>query len=409
MPKVSVVIPTYNHAHFLGDAINSVLNQTHTRCEAIIIDDGSTDDPRSVVLRYQDPRIHFIAQENRGLAGARNKGIDCAKGEFLAFLDADDQWEPEFVEQCLRVLAADPTLVGVYTGHHFVDEDGNLISTEPGRNIAPEQLYQKLLEGGFFPPCTMLIRSDIVREVGKFDTRLRGMGAEDWDLWLRIAEHYRIQSLSLPLARYRVSRGSMSSNAERMHENRLAVLKKHYGPLGTGTEHPPYLKSLAYGFAYRKSTIEFMQQEQPERAWDYFTQAVNVWPPLLERIDTFYELICGEQAYGCRGQLRDSAVEGNGKAILGHLHALFAESPPLHQRYRSTALGQAYLALAMLNDQAGQWGKARKYLTRAITNQPRLLSNGRVIRRLLKLCAGKRMVGWLSRMRSDRHGTQPGK
>lgn len=100
MPEVSVIIPCYNHGHYLPHAVNSVLAQTFTDWEAIIVDDGSTDNTREVAAQFTDERVRYVHQENRGLSGARNTGIRAAQGAYLAFLDADDEWEPRFLRVC---------------------------------------------------------------------------------------------------------------------------------------------------------------------------------------------------------------------------------------------------------------------------------------------------------------------
>jgi len=123
-PRVSVIISCYNQAHYLPSAVYSVLAQTFADWEAIIVDDGSTDDTGNVAAQFTDARIHYIHQENRGLSAARNSGIRAARGEYLAFLDADDEWEPHFLEVCLTTLANQKTATAVVTRARFIDETG---------------------------------------------------------------------------------------------------------------------------------------------------------------------------------------------------------------------------------------------------------------------------------------------
>lgn len=102
--QVSVIIPCYNHAQYLSDAVNSVLAQTYSDWEAIIVDDGTTDSTREVAVGFTDPRTRYLYQENQGLSAARNTGICAARGEYLVFLGADDEWESAFLERCVSVL-----------------------------------------------------------------------------------------------------------------------------------------------------------------------------------------------------------------------------------------------------------------------------------------------------------------
>ncbi len=391
MPKVSVIIPTYNHAHYLPYTIQSVLAQTFTQWEAIIVDDGSTDNPAAVVTRFADPRIRYIHQENQGLSAARNTGIRAAQGEYLAFLDADDEWAPEFLRRCVDVLAADDTLAGVYTRNRFIDQSGHILPQLSGQVVPRATFRSRLLEGGFSPPHAALVRTAIVRQVGLFDTRLTS--TEDWDLWLRISEHYQMQAIPEPLARYRVYPGSMSTNAPRMHSSRIAVLTKYFGPPDGDPVTWSEEKRRTYGFAYRCSCIGYIQQGQPDQGWSFLAQAVSLWPDLLRRLDTFYELACGDKPGGYRGQAGLLDIEATGADVLRRLNDLLAQAGPALRSMRGVAFGNACLALGILSDQAGRWATARRYLLQAIRANPRLLASYSVVRRLLKLCAGQKLAG----------------
>jgi tetratricopeptide (TPR) repeat protein len=387
---VTVVIPTCNHAHFLPHAVRSVLAQTFTDWEAIIVDDGSTDNTTAVVVQFADSRIRYIHQANRGLAAARNTGVVAARGDYLAFLDADDQWESTFLERCVGVLNADGDIAGVYTRNRFVDGDGIVLPQLGGHVVAPGRFRDKLLEGGFFPPCAALVRAEAVSQTGMFDVGLSA--TEDWDLWLRVSEHRVMRGVAEPLALYRISPGSMSSDSLRMHANRTAVLAKHFGPPDGDPSEWSETKRHAYGFAYRCVALQFIEQARPDEGWDYLARAVSIWPNLLARPDTFYELACGDQAKGYRGQADLLDVGRNGADLLTRLDDLFAKAGTTLESRRRAAHGSAYLALAMLSDQARRWDEARRYLFKAVGINPMLLLSYPVVRRLCKLCAGPRLV-----------------
>ncbi len=390
MLGVSVIIPAYNHAHYLPQAIQSVLDQTYTDWEIIVVDDGSTDDTAAVVGEFTDPRLRYIYQENQGLSAARNTGIRAAHGHYLVFLDADDEWEPEFLRNCIKVLDADDTLAGVYTRNYFIDGNGAILPQLGGQIVTPAAFRNRILEGGGFPVHVALVRGTVIHEVGLFDTQLTSV--EDWDLWIRISEHYQMQGIPEPLARYRVYPGSMSTNAGRMHANRMAVLTKHFGPPKNDPATWSEEKRHAYGFAYRSAAIGYILQSQPDEGWRFLAQAISIWPHLLERLDTFYELICGDQSKGYRGQVDLLDIESNGVEILKRLDDLFAKTNPSLEFLRYVAYGNAYLALGILSDQAGCWTTARCYLLQAIRANPRLLGSYPVVRRLVKLSAGQRLV-----------------
>ena len=388
---VTIVMPVYNGEAFIAEAIESVIAQTYPHWELIVVDDGSTDGTATIVRAFDDPRIRYTYQENQGLAAARNTGIRAAQGEYLAFLDADDEWTPQFLQKCVDVLAADETLAGVYTRNYFIDQKGNVLPQLGGRVVPDHTFRNRLLEGGFFPPHAALVRTEVVREVGLFHTQLEGQGTEDWHLWLRISQRYTMRGIPEPLARYRVYPGSMSTDASSMHANRIAVLAKHFSFPGGDPVTWSEEKRRAYGFAYRSAALGYIQQSQPDEGWRFLAQAVSTWPHLLERLDTFYELACGDQPRGYRGQAGSLDIDGNGAEMLKRLDALFAERGSL-EPLRRLAYSNAYLALGMLSDQAGRWAAARRYLFQAIVANPRLLGSYLVVRRLLKLCAGQRLV-----------------
>jgi glycosyltransferase involved in cell wall biosynthesis len=390
MPRVSVVIPTYNHAHYLPYAVQSVLRQTYADWEAIVVDDGSTDDTADVVARFTDPRIRYIYQENQGLPAARNTGIRAAQSDYLAFLDADDEWEPGFLRRCIGVLSADSTLTGVYTRNYFIDEHGQPLPRLGGQVVPPTAFRSRILQSGLFPAHAALVRADVIREIGHFDIRLTSL--EDWDLWIRLSARYQMQGISEPLARYRVYPGSMSTNAARMHANRMAVLTKHFGPPEGDSATWCEEKRRAYGFAYRSAAFGYIQQDQPDEGWRLLAQAASIWPHLLGRLDTFYELACDNQPKGYRGQADLLDIEGNGAEMLKRLDGLFVEAGPPLEPLRRAAYGNAYLALGILSDQAGRWAAARRCLFKAVLANQRLLGSYSVIRRLLKLCAGHHLA-----------------
>ena len=127
-PKVSVIIPAYNHERYVGEAIRSVLDQTYREFELIIINDGSTDSTETEILRFNDDRIRYYSQENRGLSATLNRGIELARGEFFNFLPSDDVFYPEKLEVQLRVFEGNPDLGVVFSYPQLVDAQGKEIT-----------------------------------------------------------------------------------------------------------------------------------------------------------------------------------------------------------------------------------------------------------------------------------------
>lgn len=390
MATVSVVIPAYGHATFLKSTIESILRQTYEDYEVIVVDDGSPDDTPRVAAEFGSA-IWYIRQQNQGMAAARNTGIRHASGDVISFLDDDDLWLPDYLSTVVPHFQTDPRLAALHTGYQLTtDKGGQDFPRQGTRTVPSHELYDTLIEAGFFPPSSVSVRASCLESVGVFDEGLQGLA--DWDLWLRICREYRFIGIPDVLVKYRLHAGGLSSNVQHMTEDRLKAVRKHFGPPEGRISAWPRDKRRAYAFAYRTAAFEYGIRGQPEDAWCFLRQAVSAWPEVLERLDTFYELACGDQPRGYRGKPELLDLERNGAKMLERLDALFAEAGPPLESMRRPAYGNAYLALAMLSDQAGDWRAARRYLNQAARANLRLLASYPVIRRWLKLYAGKGLV-----------------
>jgi O-antigen/teichoic acid export membrane protein/GT2 family glycosyltransferase/2-polyprenyl-3-methyl-5-hydroxy-6-metoxy-1,4-benzoquinol methylase len=228
-PTVSVIMPAYRAAEYIGDALESVLNQTYTDYEIIVVNDGSpdTDDLEQALEAYRD-KIHYISQENRGCSAARNVAVRVARGGLVAFLDADDCWEPEYLQQQVTFLESNPSVDLVYADALLVGDSPlagrTFMRTTPSRG---EVTLQSLLEAR----CTVLLSGTLVRRqsilaVGLFDERLRC--SEDYDLWLRLAMNGgRLAYQRKVLLSKRIHAASLSANHVYLHEQTLVVLEKN--------------------------------------------------------------------------------------------------------------------------------------------------------------------------------------
>lgn len=182
MPKISVIIPTFNRAHLIAKAIESVLNQTITDFELIVVDDGSTDNTEEVVHSFTDPRLRYLKQLNGGPSVARNAGIQAATGEFIAFLDSDDLFLPEKLSVQMAKVVDNPA-VGLVYGLYLsnTEREGSL---KVAGVCYPQLELRDLLLGPAFQWSTVLIRRALLEQAGGFDETL---GGEDWELTLRLA------------------------------------------------------------------------------------------------------------------------------------------------------------------------------------------------------------------------------
>ncbi len=182
LPKVSVIMPAYNHGRYIGEAIQSVLNQTYADWELMIVNDGSTDSTADAVARFDDRRIHYIFQTNKGVSEARNVAIGASSGEYLAFLDADDLFHPWNLETQVAHLDRNPEIGLTYVSRTEIDQDGN-----PLRFHRPplKTTLKELILGFPFCPSDFMIRRSWIERVGSFNRCY--VINEDRDFFLRLA------------------------------------------------------------------------------------------------------------------------------------------------------------------------------------------------------------------------------
>lgn len=212
MALVSVVIPCYNQARFLGEAIEGVLEQSYPHFEVVVIDDGSTDNTSEVASRY--PGVRCIRQHNRGLAGARNEGIRRTIGDYLVFLDADDRLLPCALEVGLRELEAHPECAFV-SGHcRFIGVDGSPLPTPDPTPVDNDKYLTLLLNTYIWMPATVMYRRAVFETVGVFDATV-GPSA-DYDLYLRVTREYPVHHHGVPIAGYRQHDANMTGDPARM-------------------------------------------------------------------------------------------------------------------------------------------------------------------------------------------------
>ncbi len=204
---ISVVIPLYNKAAYVEQAVRSALRSAAPADEVIVIDDGSTDDGPSRVAAIADPRVRLLAQPNRGVSAARNRGIDEARGDCIAFLDADDCWAEEYLPAIRRLIARFPDC-GMYATHyyHFRDdgwrEVPRLRGLEPGAQRI-DRFFELWSSGGLFCTCSVVIPRRVLEAQGARFPQGEQHG-EDQDLWFQIGERWPLAYLAEPLVGYRV-------------------------------------------------------------------------------------------------------------------------------------------------------------------------------------------------------------
>lgn len=223
--KVSVILPCYNQGIYLTEALDSVLRQTCSDWEAIIVNDGSSDCTEQVALEYmdKDERIRYYKQENKGVSAARNLGISKAEGEYILPLDPDDKLMPEFIDKCLNYLMQHPQCTLVYTQTCF-------FGIKKGLWKLPAYSDYKLLLLKNCIVCTALLRREDCLKIGGYDEEMR-TGLEDWEFYIRLlGEHTIVHQVSEPLFFYRikeVSRNTECNRKEVYQKILMYIYKKH--------------------------------------------------------------------------------------------------------------------------------------------------------------------------------------
>lgn len=230
-PLITVIIPVYNGAEYVGETIESALRQTYRNLEVIVVDDGSTDATLSVLQSYahQDERVRVISQPNSGVSKARNTAIAAARGEFIAPLDADDLWLPTKLDRQLRrMLEAGEDTGIVYTWWAWIDERGIIVDRSPRWTIEGDVL-DKLMYINFIGNASVpLFRKHCLVEAGGYNPELaaaKSGGCEDLEVALRIASRYSIAVVPDILVGYRRVPGSMSTACDTMWRSRQMILR----------------------------------------------------------------------------------------------------------------------------------------------------------------------------------------
>jgi len=272
VPRASVIIPSYNRREFVQQAIDSVLGQTYTDYEIIVIDDGSTDGTGEALTQRYGDRLCYYWFENSGVSAARNRGIARAQGDYVAFLDSDDQWLPAKLERQVAYLDEHHEVGAVFCQGWWMDEQGKL---DPGgevigADITPDDLtLEALLTRStlVIPGSTLVVRRELLERVGIFDEALHF--GEDWDLCIRLRAQAPIEQVPEPLCRVRVHLGNQCRL--RPWEKVEPALKDHLRLLEKGAAlvpaEEPYL-------SLRRSTEarEYAEAGLLAMAWGHFAQ-----------------------------------------------------------------------------------------------------------------------------------------
>lgn len=257
---ISVVIPLYNKANSIATALDSVLSQNYQNFEVIVVDDGSTDSGAAIVAAYADVRIRLVRQRNAGVSAARNRGIAEAKGEFVAFLDADDEWMFRYLEEQNRLILKYPQCDVFATNYHFKELSGvefaTILRRLPSRDEDFELTNYFEMAYCSHPPLwtsAVVVRKHVIERIGGFPLGIRS--GEDLLTWARLAVKYKVAYSIHPLAVYNLGEGYVKKNLPPRRQDKGDPVGK--GLLTIYRENPTIVglrKYLSHWYKMRAST-----------------------------------------------------------------------------------------------------------------------------------------------------------
>ncbi len=280
MPVVSVIVPVYNAERFIAETIATVQQQTLTDWELLLIDDGSTDQTPNVIRPFlADSRIRYIRKENAGVSEARNTGIEIAAGEYYAFLDADDLWDPQNLEKKVAAIREQGTDFS-FSDLEEIDEHSQTIGHDHrnGAEILANLLEWKTVLG---PPANLVIRNIVFTE-GKLTFDRQFSTAADQDFAFRLAAQYNGTHLPEPLLRYRVLANSMSRNIAVMEKDHIGVYRK---AAANGLFNSASQRRKAFANLYLILAGSWWKQGNNKlRGCGFILRALFSWPPVIVQL-----------------------------------------------------------------------------------------------------------------------------
>ena len=293
-PTVSIVLPTYNHAHYLPDSISSVLSQTYQDWELLVVDNSSTDSTNQVLATYTDPRIRLLTISNDGvIARSRNLGIREARGAWVAFLDSDDLWYPDKLRTCIERLRKGADLV--CHGERWVGGDLPIrdVSYGPAGRASERNL---VVRGNCLSTSAVVVRRDLLRSLGGFSEKVEYITAEDYELWIRISrEGSQMAFIEQILGEFRRSSASASADIVRNVAAEIAVSEAHLHHLYSGIRFT-IQKRQRRARAFYGAGRAFAAREQRGKALAWYWRALNTSPFIVRLYPAMVLLLTPKRA-----------------------------------------------------------------------------------------------------------------
>jgi glycosyltransferase involved in cell wall biosynthesis len=264
-----------NYAHFLPEAVESVFAQTFGDWELVVIDDGSSDDTPRVVRPYlADPRVRYFRSDRLGQSRAKNLGARFSRGPLVAFLDADDAWEPTKLEKQVALFDANPEVGVVFCKRSLMDEQGRPLRANPAAEPPRGSVLPQMFTQNFVCFSSCVVRREVFSHVGGFDPEWDL--SIDYDLWLRVAKSYRFDLVGEELVRYRTGHGNLSKKLRDRVDTAVSIMRRAESRYGVGEEVPREV--IADGHASTCQTMAYtMRASEPFAALGWYLRALK-WP-----------------------------------------------------------------------------------------------------------------------------------
>ncbi len=293
---VSVIIPTYNRLELLKASLASVAAQTFREYEVIVVDDGSTDGTADYLAAHW-PEVRCLRQENQGAAEARNHGLREVHSEFVAFLDSDDRWEPDFLAATVAELRRSPETALVYTNFVSTDENGRVLPGHRKRHYAGD-VTARLFGSTFIHTSAVVARAHTIRDAGGFDGRLTHN--EDYDLWLRLSLRHRFGLIDRPLCLRRCTRDGLSRNGcgPETLLRKAVLLEDFYDHRGGKRKIDPATARHRLARVYYTAGKAFLKAGRPAEACSALRRSMTFIPT---RPRTWFWYLCARLSGGSAG------------------------------------------------------------------------------------------------------------
>jgi glycosyltransferase involved in cell wall biosynthesis len=410
-PKVSVIIPSYNYAQYLVHSLESVLSQEFKDFEVIVVDDGSTDNTRELVASYDDPRVRYIFQENKGMAETRNTGIRAAKGKLIALLDADDRWLPHKLTKQVNLFDQALDLDFVFGESEMIDEKGDVTGVIKLQKALPyPTLYENLLGKNIIPgsASSVMISKACFEEVGLFDHACGGLA--DLDMWRRVTKDHPCQGIPEILTQIRVHQASVTyAKRAYMAEGMIACILRATAEVGQEERYQVALKFAQKRMYTHACWYFLMDAVQDYRTHANESEIVNcdhafgAWmnipdmPVGLSNLDLWYGKMIESMCVFFSSDLKEIQFQLDGVEVLCRTLQRY-EYIDVKKGNENRKRGNS---IVLFNNSKRLYSLkpwlARKYAILALINSPVLLQN----HDWLKVLLGKNVIRVLGRFRSN--------